>query len=327
MSVRYRRMHPCDIEECASYIAKHPILGPRYGSAIDHLPAAWRQLLGSESFLGLVCEDLVPVRRVIGCYVCAFITDQFAEEITTPPLFWVGASLVNRVIGGRSPLLTEDQVREDNSVGGLNLLIWPSAPAAEVENRMDVRQASQTTFFDAYRGYLLKRLNAQAASPMEIAMALNSGGWCLQGTDGQAIASLPEPAETFILKPHMLQVTREMAMRQMGTWVSNFFYYKKPQFGLARGEQRLLARALGGGTDAELAAELQVSLSAVKKTWTSIYRRVAVHDEVLALGADREVEGDRGPEKKHKIIAYIREHPEELRPVLPRLLEQAPDSA
>lgn len=109
----------------------------------------------------------------------------------------------------------------------------------------------------------------------------------------------------------------------MRTWISHFFYYQKPRFGLARGEQRLLARALGGGTDAELADELQVSLSAVKKTWTSIYRRVALHDEVLALGTDREVEGDRGPEKKHKIIAYIHEHPEELRPVSLKLLEQA----
>jgi hypothetical protein len=327
MSVRYRRMRTSDVDQCVSYIARHPLLGPRYGSAIGDLSTAWRQLLGSESFLGLVCEDLVPVRRIIGCYVCAFITDQFAEEITTPPLFWVGASLVNRVMGGNSPLLTDAQVRDDNSVGGLNLLIWPSAPAAEVENRIDVRQMSQTTFFNAYRGYLLKRLNAQAASPMEITMALNSGGWCLQGTDGQAIASLPEPAETFIRKPHMLQVTREMALRQMGTWVSHFFYYQRPQFGLARGEQRLLAAALHGGTDAELADDLQVSLSAIKKTWSSIYRRVAPHEELLHFGPDSGIEGDRGREKKHKIIAYIREHPEELRPVSLKLLEQASEVA
>lgn len=207
MSVRYRRMRPCDVDQCVGFIATHPVLGPRYAGAINDLATVWRGLLEAESFLALVCEDLFPVKRIIGCYVCAFISDQFAEEITTPPLFWVGAALVNRVKGGNSPLLTDAQVRDDNSVGGLNLLIWPSAPAAEAENRLDVRQASQTTFFDSYRGYLLKRLNAQAASPMEITMALNSGGWCLQSSDGQPISALPEPAETFIRKPHMLQAT------------------------------------------------------------------------------------------------------------------------
>jgi DNA-binding CsgD family transcriptional regulator len=164
---------------------------------------------------------------------------------------------------------------------------------------------------------------------MEIIMALNSGGWCLRSDDGQLIRTLDEPAEIFIRKPHMLQITRDIALQQLGTWTWHFFQYRRPVLGLARSEQRLLVLAAQGGTDVELAAELRISLSAVKKTWSSIYRRVAVNDfdlfprEEPDRGGDAQT--DRGREKKHKLIAYTREHPEELRPHVPRLVDEAPD--
>jgi DNA-binding NarL/FixJ family response regulator len=259
--------------------------------------------------------------KTLGSYVCAFVTNEFAQEITTPPFFWIGERLVSRVLTGTNPVLNDAQVRECNSAEGLNLIIWPSAPAAEAENRVDVRQASQTAFFEAYRGYLLKRLNAQASSPMEITMALNSGGWCLQSQDGTQIQKLDEPAETFVSRPHMLQVTREDAMKQMGTWVSHFFYYRKPILGFPRSEQRVLRLALEGHTDAELSAELGISLSAIKKAWNSIYRRVVEREVIPSKDfSETQPEGDRGREKKRKLLAYLRDHPEELRPVSLKLI-------
>jgi hypothetical protein len=60
---------------------------------------------------------------------------------------------------------------------------------------------------------------------------------------------------------------------------------------------------------------LSISLSAVKKTWLSIYHRVSGH--VPGFSSNREaVEGttERGKEKKQRLLNYLREHPEELRP-------------
>ena len=79
----------------------------------------------------------------------------------------------------------------------------------------------------------------------------------------------------------------------------------------------MLSLALPGATDATLAEQLNSSLSAVKKMWISIYRRteeslpeLVSNSQQLAIPAS-----SRGREKRRTLLAYVREHPEELRPV------------
>jgi hypothetical protein len=83
--------------------------------------------------------------------------------------------------------------------------------------------------------------------------------------------------------------------------------------------------ALDGGTDKELADELGISLSAVKKTWRMIYDRVAAcQPELIPSNSQADAwTQDRGKQKKQRLLAYLREHPEELRPVSRKLLQQA----
>jgi DNA-binding NarL/FixJ family response regulator len=77
----------------------------------------------------------------------------------------------------------------------------------------------------------------------------------------------------------------------------------------------LLLAALEGGTDEELAVKLDISLSAVKKTWRSIYERVrAGNSGVIPDQLQAESTPERGKEKKQRLLAYLREHPEEVRP-------------
>jgi hypothetical protein len=45
MNLRHRAMQPVDIPECVDIVAKHPVLGARYGPDIEHLPEAWRRLI------------------------------------------------------------------------------------------------------------------------------------------------------------------------------------------------------------------------------------------------------------------------------------------
>jgi DNA-binding CsgD family transcriptional regulator len=101
----------------------------------------------------------------------------------------------------------------------------------------------------------------------------------------------------------------------MGTWMASLFVHRPPQFGFRPSEQRLLLAALQGGTDEDLADTLGISLSAVKKAWRSIYDRVT--DRRPGLIPDQvpeELTSERGKEKKQRLLAYLREHPEELRP-------------
>ena len=88
----------------------------------------------------------------------------------------------------------------------------------------------------------------------------------------------------------------------------------------------MLLRALGGGTDQELRDDLGISLSSVKKMWRSAYDRVAACLPELIprnLVADDNGNSERGKEKKQHLMGYLREHPEELRPVSRKLLRQS----
>ena len=82
---------------------------------------------------------------------------------------------------------------------------------------------------------------------------------------------------------------------------------------------------LPGGTDAELADELGTCVSIVKNKWRSIYNRVASRwPELFSDDSHADVQiSERGREKRRRLLTYLREHPEELRPVLQKLLREA----
>ncbi|HEY1865951.1 MAG TPA: hypothetical protein VGG55_02680, partial [Candidatus Acidoferrales bacterium] len=121
-------------------------------------------------------------------------------------------------------------------------------------------------------------------------------------------------------------ITRELEFERLGSWVGSLFDYHPPMFGFSPSEQRLLLCALDGemGTDQELCEKLRISLTTVKKMWLSIYDRVAegmpewIPDHARAdMGPP-----ERGKEKRRRLLAYLREHPEELRPVSRKHLQQ-----
>jgi hypothetical protein len=78
-----------------------------------------------------------------------------------------------------------------------------------------------------------------------------------------------------------------------------------------------LTRALVKSADACRAAALGVSVAAVKKSRRDIYDRV--YDRIPELfpaeKSQEEPSSERGKAKKHRLLSYIREHPEELRPI------------
>jgi len=74
---------------------------------------------------------------------------------------------------------------------------------------------------------------------------------------------------------------------------------------------------LHGETDEELALDLGVSLSAVKKTWAHIYERTSAYLPDVCPACEPSGAAERGKEKKQRLLSYLRDHPEELRPASP----------
>jgi hypothetical protein len=177
--------------------------------------------------------------------------------------------------------------------------------------------------------YLLKEvIGSQCESADRLAFTLKTGGalWdpvaCRYTSTKLSEKDLTEIAS----HPHIVGVTREMELNRQSawgaSWVGALFDYHPPKLGLSRGEQRLLLSALPGATDEHLAATLGISLPAVKKLWVSIYLRVDDHLPALIADSSRcHLQAiRRGKEKRRRLLEYLRNHPEELRPVSRKLL-------
>jgi len=316
MALRFRPMRPKDVRECVEVVGAHPLLAPQYGSAIRNLPSVWLGLLGREAFRAVVFEDVKDSQvRIAGVGVSVFVSDDFLTELKKPPFFWIGPELTKRLLRGDSPLLSDKQVRHANANGGLNLLTWVGALAAAYLKSVEGIATMFTAFVEAHRGFLLKEITAHSMTLEDLEGAIRSGGLFFSPDEGRYVESVNKPLHEVFAAPHLIGLTRELAMARVGTWIGSLFVYQPPHLGFRPSEQRLLLAALPGGTDEDIATALGISLSAVKKTWRSIYDRVM--DRRPGLIPDQvpeELTSERGKEKKQRLLAYLREHPEELRP-------------
>jgi hypothetical protein len=334
MGLHQRFMQPGDIRECVDIVANHPVIGPRYGPVINDLPAAWLRLLQSEAGnTNVVHAGEGSGGRICFFGVSAIVRDDFLRELKTPPHFWLGPELTRRMTMGESPLLTGKQLREANSHDGLNLVCWESGFRLEYETNGEVQRYMMSGFIQAHRGYLWKEvISAQSWTPDHLDFILKTGGHLWNPLAGGYMSStLKTDLSDIVSKPHVVGITRDLEVKRQrdwaGSWVGALFDYHPPRLGLNRSEQGLLSSALPGATDEQLAEILGVSLPAVKKRWVSIYRRVEDYMPELIIPdpprSDIPAIG-RGKERRRRLLAYLREHPEELRPVLrlPRVTSQ-----
>jgi len=314
--LRYRTMRSADIPNCVDIVRSHPMLGPLYGSEIEYLAPLWKQLLGREAFRAVVFEETKAGRiRIVGVGISVFISDAFIDEVKTPPFFWIGPEITRRMVHGNPPLLSDRELRGANSNGGVNLTPWVAAFDEEHLQSPDAYTTMIAAFVAEHRGFLLKELITSGMSVETLEGAIRSGGLLADPASGRYGNTINRPLAEIVARPHLVGLTRELAKASFGTWIGSLFVHTPPQCNFRRSEQRLLLVALQGETDKELARELGVSLSAVKKAWRSIYARVA--PRVPGLISDpvpEEPSSERGREKKQRLLAYLREHPEELRP-------------
>jgi hypothetical protein len=326
MALRFRSMQPKDVRECAEIIGAHPVIGPRYGAAIGDLRTAWLGLLGSEAMNTAVFEEVNGTAiRTCGVGVGLFVRDEFMRELKMPPLFWFGPELARRVTAGNSPVLSDSEVREENSAGGLNLIVWEAVPAPQFAARSDLFHLMVEAFLELHRGFRLKEMmTSQVESVQRLQWSVDAGGMLWDPAKKSYVKSLRRSAEEFIREPHILGITRELELGRLGSWVGTLFDYQPPLFGFSRSEQRLLQAALAAesGTDQELTRTLRVSLPTIKKMWQSVYRRVTDRRPETIRDSARAGSTERGKEKKRRLLAYLREHAEELRPASQKRLGQ-----
>jgi DNA-binding CsgD family transcriptional regulator len=320
--LRYRSMEPRDVRGCVDLIASHPVIGPRYGRTIEHLHGVWLSLLEREASAATVFyADDSPNAPICFFGNTVAVNDDFVRDMKTPPHFWIGPELTRRIASGASPVLNSKEFREANSHGGLNMVCWENCPRSGYEANTELHRYIMSVFLQLHQGYLWKEVIAnQPESPDRLGFFLSTGALLWDPLARGYTSTLSEGPHEIVHKPHIFGLTREVELDRrhdwLGRWVGVLFDYHAPILGLSRNEQRLLVRALQGATDEQLAGVLGTSIPSVKKMWVSVYRRVEDRLPELIPDPQRlEISTNvRGREKRRRLLSYLREHSEELRP-------------
>jgi hypothetical protein len=109
-------------------------------------------------------------------------------------------------------------------------------------------------------------------------------------------------------------MTHKDAFSVSGSVAASLFQYQEPILGLRDSEKHLLAEALTRRSDSDLAKRMHLSPETVKKRWQALFEKIAdTHPELLPVEGE-DSSGSRGRQKRHRILAYVSSHPQELRP-------------
>jgi hypothetical protein len=98
VTLRHRAMQPGDIRECVDCLAQHPLIGPRYGPAIELLPEAWLRMLKCEPhFAAVFFADEGPRAPICFFGINAVVHDDFLarNQGTGAILVWAGTRKEN----------------------------------------------------------------------------------------------------------------------------------------------------------------------------------------------------------------------------------------
>ncbi len=309
---------PGDGKACARLMRK---VTPLDDKLDRELPRILDRLLEEERLIGGLIEDYDAAgdRTAIAATLSAFVPPEFREAYLDRPWPCLTNWLLLRCLKGDTELFL-DRARQGqgNLATGLDLVMLDY-----IQSPMDFTSPKgrriMTVFFpfflSVHRGYNLNSMIVEAGAVYE-QMALSAGFRLYKTLDLDSDPPAePVPAAT-PPKRAVYLFQRDMAADMPpSTPVSAVFTYLPPCFRFTAGEQRMLLRAIEGLTDEEIAGTLNVSRDAVKQTWRSIYDHVIqVMPDLIDRGQVVAGEGGRGQEKRRRIVAYVRDNAQELRP-------------
>ncbi len=208
-----------------------------------------------------------------------------------------GSHLENR------SLLSRAQIAVGNAGEGIDFVnmygTWREG-ILNADQLSEVHALLGTSFVEHFAGYRFNRVLKEAVGESSIALARATGTY-------RIVAEFKNSESALAV------ATRESVLTAPYSVAAALYRYQAPELHLRPAEQNLLAAALAGKTDAELSEDLGLSIEAIKKRWMSIFDRIDEFKPEILSRTEADSDG-RGPQKRHRVVAYIRTHPEELRP-------------
>jgi hypothetical protein len=271
----------------------------------------WNELLSSPSFLGMVIESERPVagHRIVGCGLGVFVSPRFADQEIANPQPGLNARIIASCEAGKPVVMNYEELGMGNATNGVDFVNMYGTWREQLSTPKDLAEVQAlmtTSFLETHAGYRLNRVLKEAIGVSRMGFTRGTGIW-------RVLAEFPE-ADSALFKV----VSKEIAFDLPYSVAGVMYNYNEPVLGLVRSDQQLLIAALKGATDPELALQLGVRVTSIKKRWISVFARIEnFKPEVLGISGGKTPEySKRGPQKRHHVLSYVRAHPEELRPYI-----------
>jgi hypothetical protein len=314
-----RRLRPATAADAAEAAAWAVCSLPVPSELASALPGLLARLLQEETLRGMCVEEIGGDgigTRLLGIGISGFLSDACVVSFLEAPFPHLEVALLERARApGSSPaFLSIDAIAEANAGQGLTLcpLFWlhHRNDLPEPESNTLLRLGQQC-FLNVHRGYRLKGLLKEADARM--APAYLSGGFRevqrLPAGMPLCFAGRTSQSERIVF----MTTAEDMKRALPGAAIGPLFATAPPRCAFSRKRQRVLEGAVNNMTDREIAAALGIKANAVAQHWRKIYQRV--EQELPFLFRDLAAgSGTRGAEKRRRVVAYVAEHPEELRP-------------
>jgi DNA-binding CsgD family transcriptional regulator len=260
-----------------------------------------------------------PSWRLSAFGISAFLTDRCVEAQIADPVPYFGFDLLEGVRRNMatSGLLSSHDIARANAGEGCNLFpfVWLQRP-----NDFSTPAGAQLIargmhlLLDDHKGYNLKRMIKEGSREQE--QAFLKGGmkrlkscWVEKGAERE--------------ERILFGLTRDEARQDaFGTGISLLFSHTRPRCGFTRKDQQVLQCAIDDLADDEIAGQLNITAHGVNMRWRAIYARVQQDSDIAALvfgngwnpAEENSCADAPSTPKRRRVVAYVRSHPEELRP-------------
>ncbi len=293
------------------------------------LPAIWTTLLAQDAMAMAVLQDHDQSGKLIAFGATVFVSERFANLSIATPQPHLALRLLDKESSGRGrAIMRPPEIKKQGRGAGLNLVILHYSEVVDGYSDQDcslVREMMVHGLLDWHRRTHLQRLLYEIYGADDVQFLLDGGAVLLSDFgDWYAARKLALPDRQH--RPYLVLMGREQASRRRGAWMSWLFSSEKGRLGLSPAEQRLVARAVAGDTDAQLIHNPEVSENTVRRHWRSIFRKFQVARIPLgpppsekrgSINVRTRSESNTGGQafkKRPFLLTYFRQHPEELRP-------------
>jgi hypothetical protein len=278
--------------------------------------AAYAELVRTRRALSAVVELPGHQSPIVGFGAAFFVAESFVCREVSNPRPGFNARLIESIGTPEPVVLTHDEIRRCNTEGGLTLAIthagWTPTLGAEQVSALEGVMAY--AFLQLIRGFKLLRLVREAGSQGAIDHVRRQHIFAtmLRFDDYQRA----HPDSRWNTDRALFVAERADCLALPASVAAMVFSHAEPTLQLHDEDQDLLLAALEGMTDTELSRALGLKLATVKKRWAALFERVRLVRPDLVPDPQNDSLETRGPQKRHRLLAYVRQHPEELRPRL-----------